>query len=559
MKHQIKKNRLKIFIALSLMITCLFGVMFATNTFAYNVRDYLGYTSTLENITNSSFNNISIKEFENNETSKEYLEFNINSNSTWNNFIFNVDVEETKYMKNYCIILNYDIGYYNSTTGLYTSYISSSNYCQFNIHSNRDYQSPNAYLLNTYSSDNNFNYKFRTQMWQFTSSGANNNETFNDNTNFTFGLRTSNASAVPILRIYNIDFINVDEITLSIYYSSLQEQYNQLLEDYNDLENNYDTLNDNYTQLENDYNDINSQYQDVIDVASNGIWNYIDTLDWYYGSGNFVSLSLDDLKTLGAINGNMLDFGIIRDTYSNSSYYYRFNLYFNSSFPLNVNLINMYVEMSDILIYDTIFEQNTTPIAFSFKLGHIENNYIANGVQPIILEFTKSSILPYDNFVNRLYLDNQNTNFDFPNYLDYYNAFVELNTYSNYFTFNSNDTLKLYSYNSQYQIGYQQGLNESNNISKNYYEGIINEKNEEINSLTDDIDVLERANRILQSQVATNDTYNMNNLIWTIAETPFESFKHIWNVNFFGVNIADFVLGFITTFIALFVIKKLFF
>ena len=76
--------------------------------------------------------------------------------------------------------------------------------------------------------------------------------------------------------------------------------------------------------------------------------------------------------------------------------------------------------------------------------------------------------------------------------------------------------------------------------------GTIYQMNREINILNGQIDTL------------TNDDYNLNNLMWTIGSVPFESFKQIWNVNFFGVNLADFFLGFVTFFIALFVVKKFF-
>ena len=56
-----------------------------------------------------------------------------------------------------------------------------------------------------------------------------------------------------------------------------------------------------------------------------------------------------------------------------------------------------------------------------------------------------------------------------------------------------------------------------------------------------------------------SEGYNLNQLMWAIGSVPFESFKHIWNINFLGVNVANFVLGFISTFIGIYIVKKFWF
>lgn len=50
--------------------------------------------------------------------------------------------------------------------------------------------------------------------------------------------------------------------------------------------------------------------------------------------------------------------------------------------------------------------------------------------------------------------------------------------------------------------------------------------------------------------------YSFPNLIWTIASTPFESFKQIWNVDFLGLNIANFVIGLLSALIFIYILKK---
>ena len=66
---------------------------------------------------------------------------------------------------------------------------------------------------------------------------------------------------------------------------------------------------------------------------------------------------------------------------------------------------------------------------------------------------------------------------------------------------------------------------------------------------------LESANATLQSQINMGTT-NANALFWTIASTPFESFKTIWNVDVMGLNISGFVLGVLLALIILYIIKK---
>ena len=66
---------------------------------------------------------------------------------------------------------------------------------------------------------------------------------------------------------------------------------------------------------------------------------------------------------------------------------------------------------------------------------------------------------------------------------------------------------------------------------------------------------LENANATLQSQLNLGST-NANALFWTIASTPFESFKTIWNVDVLGLNISGFVLGVLLALIILYIIKK---
>ena len=51
---------------------------------------------------------------------------------------------------------------------------------------------------------------------------------------------------------------------------------------------------------------------------------------------------------------------------------------------------------------------------------------------------------------------------------------------------------------------------------------------------------------------------NFTNLIWTIGALPFESFKTIWDVEFLGINISNFVTGLLMALAAIFIIKRVF-
>lgn len=94
---------------------------------------------------------------------------------------------------------------------------------------------------------------------------------------------------------------------------------------------------------------------------------------------------------------------------------------------------------------------------------------------------------------------------------------------------------------SQYNIGYRDGVNAQQSV---------------IDDLQSQINQLDNANAVLQQQLNTASNTNANMLFWTIASTPFESFKTIWNVDVLGLNISGFVLGVLMALLILYIIKK---
>ena len=55
------------------------------------------------------------------------------------------------------------------------------------------------------------------------------------------------------------------------------------------------------------------------------------------------------------------------------------------------------------------------------------------------------------------------------------------------------------------------------------------------------------------------NNFSLQNLFWTIAGLPFESFKAIWDVNFLGIYIADFITGLLLAGVAIFIMERVVF
>lgn len=92
---------------------------------------------------------------------------------------------------------------------------------------------------------------------------------------------------------------------------------------------------------------------------------------------------------------------------------------------------------------------------------------------------------------------------------------------------------------------YESGFNNGVSATKDSYDPIIQQYKDTIQTLSKRISLLENSNR------------NYTNLIWTIGATPWESFKHIWNVEFGGINIANIVTGLVTALLVIYLIKKI--
>lgn len=80
----------------------------------------------------------------------------------------------------------------------------------------------------------------------------------------------------------------------------------------------------------------------------------------------------------------------------------------------------------------------------------------------------------------------------------------------------------------------------------------------DVYSLENQINSLTVENARLREIISAYESGNtMQNLLWTVAGTPWESFKNIWNVNVLGLNISGFVTGLITALVIIWIVKKL--
>lgn len=135
-----------------------------------------------------------------------------------------------------------------------------------------------------------------------------------------------------------------------------------------------------------------------------------------------------------------------------------------------------------------------------------------------------------------------------------------------YITFTSNDFL----YTNSFSLSILEYDNSSD--SSQGYIAEINSLNSNITSLQSNIfnlnNIISQLQNTISNQKNTidnqarqisdlqNPDFTFPNLIWTIASTPFESFKQIWNVDFLGLNIANFVIGLLSALIFIYILKK---
>ena len=159
--------------------------------------------------------------------------------------------------------------------------------------------------------------------------------------------------------------------------------------------------------------------------------------------------------------------------------------------------------------------------------------------------------------VNRVILyceDNQNITFNFEDYRSLNNVITNLNyvvteihlTIADYSDFvNCDGVMIVHGYERLYFEGYENGYEQG--YDSGSHEGYDNGY---------DTGYDDGYNVGYHAGVNEANPVTLKSLFWTIAATPFEVFKHIWNFEFLGFNIAKFFTGLLMSIIAIFIIKK---
>ena len=379
------------------------------------------------------------------------------------------------------------------------------------------------------------------------------------------------------LRLYNCDMFEKGDLTYKYiydkYYGQIAENYEQLQSDYNDLQDNYDTLNTQYLNLQqevvdlnrqlnalrNSYNSLLNEYnllKDNIDnVYNSGSFYYVDYVDSYLSDdvsytnrySQYKKYSLTDLVSNQFIVGGNLNIQNlclnIRVEGENGDYVSDYPLYLALDFNFIDNIPVKNVDFELIDFSNTGVEFNSFVVTNGYSTYTIS---LSNSIRHITYDvlFTNSSVDLTD-----YYLDSW--------------SFICKAIYGNDFPYiNSNYSVDSLTYNEGYYDGYNNGIkyvNNSNNERITYLENELSSLESQIDDLNAMITTKNLVIESLNEQIDSfNSDYNLNNLMWTIAGTPFESFKRIWNVEFFGVNISSIITGFLTGIIVLWIIKKFF-
>lgn len=285
-------------------------------------------------------------------------------------------------------------------------------------------------------------------------------------------------------------------------------------QNYNQLEDNYDILQQQYIELKNRYN--------------YGFFAYLNSLHIIgYNSGVQVfddSFTLQDL-----INTNYFSNGIfLLDNFILS---YNSNTYDNASIKFN---FSPYLIPSNV---DLIFV-GSYAFNFHFIVGFSNNTTYG---------FT---ITNENNVISHRELNNYSVSF----------GNVSITNFK--FSYNKNDYIPNINYSSDYSTAYNTGFSDGKNASYSTIQQLknnINDLNSQVANMTNTINTLQIAyNDLNTSYENMLNGNNFANLFFTIAETPFASFKQIWNVDFLGVNLAGFVTGILFLGLVIWVIKKIF-
>ena len=372
--------------------------------------------------------------------------------------------------------------------------------------------------LNNYITKNNISYKCVVQ-------GLDQNTNFSTTSGkITIGYRGSQFQSSDTnwqgIRIYNIDILSSDELYTSNYIEDIESQYNQLLNDYEQLEDDYFNLNNDYTQLENDYNTLETDYADLQD-------SYESITNSQLNQAFINSFNNAQIQVIDYLSGDGV---VYTSTISNfNKPYYNLEIDTPDIYSFITNYINQGVR-----IKITLTTAYNTPINIQFS---------TYGGEARLFKYINTV---YNEPISGVEINNQGAYT-----LNTTNKTFDIIEIDEPFERQANVIISSTSLGEQYQKGYIDGLNTKDNDVYNL--------NNQIRNLTNQLTTQQQTINALNEQIEDfSSDYNLNNLMWTIASTPFESFKQIWNLNFMGVNLSNLFFGMISTLIGLYIVKKFF-
>lgn len=419
----------------------------------------------------------------------------------------------------------------------------------------------------------------------------------------------------------NNTFLNNDWISQTKYddyedtHSHSNTEYQTLLDNYTNLQSQYDILNNTYNSYVNTHSYTNTQYQDL-QTQNTYLQNQYNTLfqqyNDYVSTHSYTNSQYSDLQIQIANLQNQ--YNTLLTNYNNLRYLYeqQINSYSGQLYNqlegtkaklYNFNSDNLSYILSQIPLVEETINFGTNTFTWTDSTIPTIKNSILNGfyedlnenqtnlVQRCMVLLSLRNATVFDNLTFTRVDKNQNR---------YIYLFFDDNTSEQLTILDSGDydtknitwvnefgkNLKYILYDNEpnfdtiaeinpsdagaiadnaYNKGYQNGYYDAQESNQNLITNNITLR-EEINALSNSLDTLREQYYTLASnyeslQQSYNNSLEGNNfvsLFFTIAETPFASFKQIWNVDFLGVNLSGFVTGLLFIGLLIWLVKKIF-
>lgn len=530
------KKHSKIYIAFAMIITCVFGVMFVSNTFAYET-DRFSYT-----VDNISFNSYSdnVEMIENNDNTITFR--NLTSSRACSFYTQFDDFKTSNALGGgYYLLINYYIATAGSYGGSYVRRVlaaSGTNTTSCQLTSNFTNN-----ITGTVTGNSRVSYINYSDRYYITSKSCYCNCIMLNTTSIydfqfneiQFTLTTSVLSTgYWEFTIKNIDIVPESQLSLNqyyeTYYGEIENNYNELLDDYDELQDNYDTLNDDYDELQDNYDTLNDNYTQLLDDYDELERNRLQLLSAFDGCNVQLFDNSNNLiisETLSLPSGaNYINFDNLPNiknylsNYENNTYFY---LIFNLNYSINNSLLftfNNSVLEVDITISSTL---NT----FVETKTNMFNN--ANLYQLVIND-------NYNSF-NKIKFDGIYT----PDYWNNLNISITIDGAS-------------------YQNGYRDGMHEGEIYQDLYddlftrYRELQNQYDELLNNseFTYDDGYNDGFNDAINNEFSNS---GLNTLFNAILSYPVNFIKEVFNFNFMGVNIAGVITFILSIGIVAFIIN----